>query len=148
MSGGAEHSANIARRISSQLISRQLNKNKPAQSPTRQESHETIPIPTSRIGRENFNNTMKTKRITIEVTEETIQKSRRTDCHHCLIASALRDATGFDWHVWYRVARCEGDVTGRKDWPMPLRVREALNDFDAKRPVAPFSFTIPARFKR
>lgn len=87
--------------------------------------------------------------VTVNVTEDIIKRARRQDCYYCLIALALREATGFSWHVWFESARIEvlcGLNGLRRTWKMPPDVHDAMVTFDAGYAVAPFSFRLPARF--
>ena len=87
--------------------------------------------------------------VVVEVTEDVIRRATPHDCYYCLIALALREATGFSWHVDFESARIEvlcGLDGLRRTWVMPQEVRDAMQDFDSGRPVSPFSFRLPARF--
>lgn len=86
----------------------------------------------------------------VHVTAEQIAKAKPQDCYECLIAVALREATGFSWHVVDGSARIEtlcGPLNGRRRiWHFPNSVARLLHQFDRGETVEPTSFRLPARF--
>jgi hypothetical protein len=84
--------------------------------------------------------------VDVEVTQGMIGKAIPGDCHACLIAVALRAATGLVWTVWFGDAKID-TLFGRKPtWKLPYEVDEIRERFDAHKPVEPFTFRLPARF--
>lgn len=84
--------------------------------------------------------------IEVQVTQTMIDRARPSDCAVCLIAVALRAATGLSWNVWYNDAKIDG-LWGRKPtWKLPRAVRDLRERFDAGEKVEPTSFRLPARF--
>lgn len=95
----------------------------------------------------------KTRWVNVEVTEEMIREAVPGDCYGCLVALALRKATGFHWHVTNDSARIEvlcgplGKL--RPTWKLPRDVRELILRFDnrvGRRRVKPCTFRLPARY--
>ncbi len=81
---------------------------------------------------------MATKSVRVRVTKADIETGRPKSAACCPVAIALQRATGkkscrIHWDA-FRVGRFE-DAT-------PGAVQEFVSDFDAGRPVRPFSFTI------
>lgn len=93
---------------------------------------------------------MKKRWLIVQVTADQIAKAKPSDCYECLIALALRDATGFSWHVMDDSARIEtlcGPLNGRRRiWHFPNSVARLLRRFDRNDTVQPTSFRLPARF--
>jgi hypothetical protein len=92
----------------------------------------------------------KARWLIIQVTAEQIAAAKPSDCYECLIALALREATGFSWHVWKDSARIEtlcGPLNGRRrTWYFPSTVSQLMRRFDRDERVEPTSFKLPARF--
>lgn len=90
----------------------------------------------------------KTRWINVRITEQMIAAAKPSDCYECLIAIALREATGFVWHVWMRSARIETlcGPTPRRTWYMPDSVQALMRRFDRGDEVTPTTFRLPARF--
>ncbi|HYE20124.1 MAG TPA: hypothetical protein VEA69_16880 [Tepidisphaeraceae bacterium] len=86
--------------------------------------------------------------VTVKVTRDLIGRARRQDCYFCLIALALRDATGYAWHVWFSTAEVEDWIGSgkRRTWKMTDDVRRLRSAFDAGEYVEPCEFRLPARF--
>jgi hypothetical protein len=91
--------------------------------------------------------------ITVEVTQDMIDRATPSDCYDCLVAIALNEATGWTWHVIEKSARIEvfcgplGKM--RPTWnfsPDRRVVRRLMSDFDAGEPVEPCTFRLPARY--
>lgn len=88
----------------------------------------------------------KSRWIEVPITQTMIDRARKGDCHCCLIAIALRAATGLLWTVWFTDAKID-TLFGRKPtWKFPDSVRDILDRFDSGEPVEPTTFRLPARF--
>lgn len=84
--------------------------------------------------------------IDVPITQRMIDRARKGDCHTCLIAVALRAATGLVWTVWFTDAKID-TLFGRKPtWRFPGSVRRILNAFDGGDSVEPCVIKLPARF--
>jgi len=86
----------------------------------------------------------------VPITAELIAKSKKSDCYQCLVALALREATGFIWHVVSDSARIEtlfGPLNGRRPiWHFPDSVAALIRRFDRGDTVEPTTFRLPMRF--
>lgn len=81
---------------------------------------------------------MKMKTITIEVTQEDIDKGKQGSCGRCPIAlAAYRVMEGSFLVLPYAIFRLEG-----KSISLPDSAIEFIGLFDSGMPVKPFSFTI------
>lgn len=80
--------------------------------------------------------------ITVNVTQDHIDKGREHDCHTCPVARALREAHPAKWWVGYGMEF--GQVTaGIARGPgclLPVEACRWVRAFDSKKPVSPFSF--------
>jgi hypothetical protein len=84
--------------------------------------------------------------VEVKITQTMIDRARRSDCHTCLIAIALRAATGLLWTVWYGDAKID-TLFGRKPtWKLPDDIFAIRVGFDAGETIEPCSFRLPARF--
>lgn len=91
--------------------------------------------------------------VTVNVTEDIIKRADPGDCYGCLVALALREATGFVWHVVEDSARIEV-ICGplgklRPTWYFPDEVRDLIRRFDRRfglEHVEPTTFRLPTRF--
>lgn len=84
--------------------------------------------------------------IDVPITQRMIDRAVKGDCHACLIAVALRAATGLMWTVWFHDAKID-TLFGRKPaWKFPDSVQDILDRFDAGDPVEPCVIKLPARF--
>lgn len=83
--------------------------------------------------------------MTIFVTEEDIAEGISRSCEFCPIANAIQRQTPWKYAVVLLscVFECESkraDLHGRVD--LPESACDFIRDFDADRPVSPFSFEI------
>src|SRR5690348_3604207 len=84
--------------------------------------------------------------IEVPITQRMIDRARPGDCHLCLIAIALRAATGMTWTVWFDDAKID-TLFGRKPtWKFPESVRRIRDAFDNRDAVEPCVIKLPARF--
>lgn len=84
--------------------------------------------------------------IEVPITQRMVDRAVRGDCYRCLIAVALRAATGMVWTVWFTDAKID-TLWGRKPtWKFPTEVRRIINAFDVGDPVEPCVIRLPARF--
>lgn len=86
--------------------------------------------------------------INVDVTLAMTEQSKPYDCYMCLVAIALREATGFIWHVTASHARIEVycGPPPRRTWKLPPQVRYIMSAFDTGNFVKPTTFRLPARF--
>lgn len=90
--------------------------------------------------------TGKRRWVDVPITQRMIDRARRGNCHTCLIAVALRAATGLKWVVWFDDAKID-TLFGRKPtWKFPESVRRIRAAFDNGDPVGPCVIKLPARF--
>lgn len=83
-------------------------------------------------------------KIIVNVTAADISLGQRADCEYCPVASALsrkinRNVKVFSTAFGYRQPRTHRWIF---DVPLPEKVSDFINAFDAGRPVRPFRFTI------
>lgn len=79
--------------------------------------------------------------ITVEVTQEDIDKGTCVDPWTCAIALALNRAAGTSS---CSVGLSDATVEG-VDWVLPAEVGEFITAFDQREPVKPFTFVISER---
>ena len=79
------------------------------------------------------------KTIKIEVTEEDIRKGVRDNCRECPIASACNRA-GLKYPSVYPEEIQYWQNIGLKGWRTSAEVEYWIADYDAGKPVTPFSF--------
>src|SRR5688500_5649673 len=88
--------------------------------------------------------------VTVEITADIIARARQADCYDCAVAIALKEATGFVWHVFNENARIETLCSPlgklRPTWKLPQQLQALIRQFDRGEHVAPCSFRLPARF--
>lgn len=77
--------------------------------------------------------------VTIDVTQEDIDAGSPNRCRSCPVARAVHRATGKPHIV---VTRNEILLSGWGRFPLPAIAAEFISEFDAGRPVSPFSFTL------
>lgn len=74
----------------------------------------------------------------VNVTQKHIDEGIRCKCDSCPVALALEDDTGVKWWVG-----CYSFRRGLANLSMPVLVDLWIQNFDAGRPVVPFSFEFP-----
>jgi hypothetical protein len=79
------------------------------------------------------------KTLTIEVTQEDIERGVKQECWDCPIALALFRTTGKEWSVAPSSCRELGTLT---DYIFPAEATEFIRSFDLGYPVSPFSFKL------
>lgn len=78
--------------------------------------------------------------MTIEVTQDDIDKGDEADCDKCPIALAINRATGKRWCVvWHR---CWLDEDHSPSIDLPESAVDFIQDFDNDQSVKPFSFEL------
>jgi hypothetical protein len=77
--------------------------------------------------------------MTIEVTQEDIDNGKRRRCRHCPVALALRR---FTRSVWVADQSYLHNLDLQKEIGTPNRVSFFIEEFDAGKPVKPFTFKI------
>lgn len=89
-------------------------------------------------------------RVKIEVTQDDIEKGRRRGSQTCPVARAIkrRLKAGIKAAVYGRAGFVKGWLRHMSD--MPGKTQRFVADFDSKRPVKPFTFTlnIPKEYLR
>lgn len=79
----------------------------------------------------------------IEVTQNDIEMGLRDNCRSCPVARALTRATGKPWQVHADRFQLDQHECDTLDAEMPGAVSDFVQEFDACRPVQPFSFEFP-----
>ena len=81
-------------------------------------------------------------RLTVEVTQQDIERGSLIECRSCPVALALQRATGREVEVagpWFIFAN------SRRHFNLPESVRDFVAQFDSGVAVQPFSFEIEAQ---
>lgn len=76
----------------------------------------------------------------VRITSTDIRKGKRRDCRHCPVKLALDRTTGRSWMLSLTTtveSRTGAAIT------LPPEVSARIGDYDAGRPMTPFSFQFP-----
>lgn len=79
-------------------------------------------------------------------TQEIIATAVPQDCHRCVIALALRRATGYEWSVSESDGRIDTYYGRKPVWTFPREIRDVIWRFDHGGEISPHTFRVPARF--
>lgn len=88
-----------------------------------------------------------TRWVEVQITQDHIDKAKRKDPYACLVALALKDATGYLWQVEPDRALITLPQGSRPAWTFPRPVRFILRKTEMLgQAMPPCSFRLPARF--